>query len=788
MTEEIKDKKEVDEKRVKKTVIRRRAKPAPVKEAAPAPSEETPAVVETTAAEESSAQASVVKKAAPAEKIKKADEVKTAAAKKDKAPEKKAAAPVDVAAAEAKAAQEGVSKKKAAKKAYKSPEKKKVEEAKVQALKKAKKEVTVVDFAEDQKKYNIKSIGHVGIFSKGKGRGRRKQQGPRPRKNMVQATRPLMQTEITTPKAEKQIVKISEAISVTELSQKMGVKAGDIIKKLMDIGIMATVNQMVDFESAQLVAGEFDVEVENVAIGEDQLIDTVAEVEVEGGVEFITRPPVVTVMGHVDHGKTSLLDAIRQTNVTSGESGGITQHIGAYHVHLDKGDITFLDTPGHEAFTAMRARGAGATDIVILVVAANDGVMPQTIEAITHAKAAGVPIIVAINKVDLEDANPDRVKQMLTEYELVPEDWGGSTIFVEVSAKAKTNITQLLEMVILQSEVLELKAPVDVRAQGVVVEARLDKGRGPVATVLVQNGVLKKGDVYVVGKVSGRVRALVSDWGEVTDSAGPSMPVEIVGLSGVPNAGDIFNVVKDEATARQIAQMRIDKEQKAISGTRGKVSLEDLFEQIKEGEVKEIDLILKGDVQGSVEALKDSLLKLSTEKVTVNVMHTAVGGISEGDVMLASASNAIIVGFHVRPEQKAKHLAEAENVDIRLYDIIYDVVEDVRNAMEGMLTPLIKEDIIGRVEIREVFKISRLGNIAGCFVTEGKITRASHIRLIRDNVVIFEGDLSTLKRFKDDAKEVMSGFECGLTIQNFNDIKVGDVVEPYILREEADTL
>lgn len=780
MTEEKKDNTEVVEKRVKKTVIRRRAVVKPkVEEIVP---EETPAIVEAAAA----GVTTETPAAEPKEAAVAVAETKATAKKAVEA--KKVQAPVDVAAAEAKAAQEGASKKKAAKKPFKTPDKKKAEDAKTQAAKKTKKEVTVVDFAEDQKKYNIKSIGHVGIFSKGKGRGRRRPQGPRPRKNIVQATRPLMQTEITTPKAEKQIVKISEAISVTEFSQKMGVKAGDIIRKLMDIGIMATVNQMIDFESAQLVAGEFDVEVENVAVGEEQLIDTVSEVEVEGGAEFVTRPPVVTVMGHVDHGKTSLLDAIRQTNVTSGESGGITQHIGAYHVHLEKGDITFLDTPGHEAFTAMRARGAGATDIVILVVAANDGVMPQTIEAINHAKAAEVPIIVAVNKVDLPDANPDRVKQMLSEYDLVPEDWGGSTIFVEVSAKERTNITQLLEMVILQSEVLELKAPVDVRAQGVVVEAKLDKGRGPVATVLVQNGVLKKGDVYVVGKVSGRVRALISDWGETTDSAGPSMPVEIVGLSGVPNAGDIFNVVKDEPTARQIAQMRIDKEQQLISGTRGKVSLEDLFDQIKEGEVKELDLILKGDVQGSVEALKDSLLKLSTEKVTVNVMHTAVGGISEGDVMLASASNAIIIGFHVRPELKAKQLSEAENVDIRLYDIIYDVVEDVRNAMEGMLTPLIKEDILGHVEIREVFKISRLGNIAGCFVTDGKITRNAHIRLIRDNVVIFEGDLGTLKRFKDDAKEVLSGFECGLTVANFNDIKVGDIVEPYVLREEADTL
>ena len=602
------------------------------------------------------------------------------------------------------------------------------------------------------------------------------------RKGSAQQARPMKKTEITTVKDSKRVVRIVDAISVADLSQRLGVKANEIIKKLMGLGIMATVNQLIDTDAVTLIAQDYDYEVENTAVLEENLM--VADSETPTG-ELAPRPPVVTVMGHVDHGKTSLLDAIRKTNVVRGEAGGITQHIGAYHVHLDKGDVTFLDTPGHEAFTAMRARGAKATDIVILVVAADDGVMPQTIEAINHAKAAGVPIIVAINKIDLPQADPGKIKQELTGYGLVSEEWGGDTIFIEVSAKKGIKIKELLELILLQAEVLELKANHTAAARGIVVEAKLDKGRGPVSTMLIQDGLLKVGDAIVTGMHYGRIRAMISDWGERVDSAGPSMPIEILGLSGVPQAGDTFVAVKDEATAKQIAAIRERKNLEKAQMKSAKVSLTDLYDKINKGEVKELNLVIKADVQGSIEAVKETLAKLSTEAIKIKVIHSAVGGINEGDVMLASASNAIVVGFNVRPDVKAQSIAEKESVDLRLYTIIYNLVDEIKAAMEGMLAPVIKEEIVGRASVREVFRITKVGNVAGCYVTDGKITRGAKVRLIRDNVVIYDGKLAALKRFKDDVKEVASGYECGMSIEGYNDIKTGDVLELYMLREEA---
>jgi len=593
--------------------------------------------------------------------------------------------------------------------------------------------------------------------------------------------RELKKTEITVPKAAKRVIKISDAISVGDFSQRVGVKAGDIIKKLMNLGIMATINQFIDADAATLVATDFGYEVEKIAPQEDLLLE---DTTTERG-ELNPRAPVVTVMGHVDHGKTSLLDAIRKTNVAAGEAGGITQHIGAYHVHLEKGDITFLDTPGHEAFTAMRARGAKVTDIVVLVVAADDGVMPQTVEAINHAKAAKVPIIVAINKIDLPTAEPKKIRQSLTEYGLVAEEWGGDTMFAEVSAKKGIGIKELLEIILLQAEMLELKVSPKRPAKGAIIEAKLDKGRGPVATVLVHEGTVKIGDAFVSGVHCGRVRAMISDWGKKVEEAGPAMPVEILGLSGVPEAGDVFTVVRDEVTAKQIAGIRLKKKQESEIKKTAKISLAELYEKIKEGAVKELSVVVKGDVQGSVEAVKEMLGKLPADTIKVNIIHNAVGGITEGDVMLASASNAIVIGFNVRPEPKTQALAEKEGVDIRLYSIIYELVDDIRKAMEGMLAPTIKENILGRAAVREAFRISKVGTIAGCYVTDGKILRASRVRLIRDNIVIYDGKMSSLKRFKEDVREVLSGYECGIAIEGFNDIKTGDTIEAYQMEEVA---
>ena len=591
-------------------------------------------------------------------------------------------------------------------------------------------------------------------------------------------------TEITVPKAIKRIIKISESISVGELAKRLGIKANDLIKSLMKMGMMVTINHQLDYDTSVILASEYDYEVENVAVDLDEILEST----VDAPETLIKRPPVVTIMGHVDHGKTSLLDAIRETNVIAGEAGGITQHIGAYDVELNGRKITFLDTPGHEAFTAMRARGAKVTDIVVLVVAADDGVMPQTKEAINHAKAADVPIIVAINKIDKPGAKPDRVKQELTDQGVISSDWGGDVTMVEVSAKQRTNLEGLLEMILLQADLMELTANPNKLAKGTIVEGRLDKGRGPVATVLVQEGTVKTGDYCVVGVHSGRVRAMQNDRGEKVTEAGPSMPVELVGLSGVPNAGDIFVAMKDEKQAKEIATLRQIKQREVEFAKHTKLSLEDLYKRIQSGEVKDLNVVVKGDVQGSVEAVSETLRKLSTEAVRLNVIHSAVGAITETDVNLAAASNAVIIGFNVRPEIKAQGHAEREGVDIRLYSIIYDAVEDVKKAMEGLLDPTFKEKSLGRAVLRDVFSVPKFGNVAGCYVTDGKMVRNAQVRLLRDNVVVYEGKMSSLRRFKDDVKEVASGYECGIGLENYNDIKIDDIIEAFEMEKIATKL
>jgi translation initiation factor IF-2 len=598
-----------------------------------------------------------------------------------------------------------------------------------------------------------------------------------PRKKKALPGKEQKKTEITTPRASKRVVRISEVVTVGELAKAMGVKAGEIIKKLMDSGMMATINQVLDFDTASLIASEFEYNIENVAFDAESALEIGHEAPTDDNVQ--PRPPVVTIMGHVDHGKTSLLDAIRQTNVTAQEAGGITQHIGAYRVDVRGRQVTFLDTPGHEAFTAMRARGAKVTDMVVLVVAADDGVMPQTVEAINHARAANVPIIVAINKIDKPDANVERIKQNLTEYGLVAEDWGGDTICVPVSAKTKEGLPHLLEMLLLQADVLELKANPDKRARGTIVEAKLDRGRGPVATVLVQEGTLKGGDPFVCGGNYGRVRAMVDDMGRKVDLAGPSTPVEILGLQGVPEAGNSFVVVGDEATARQVAEHRRGKQREATLVKTAKVSLEDLYHQIQAGDIKELRVVIKADVQGSVEALSEALSRLSTDEVRLNVLHASVGGITESDVLLASASNAVVIGFNVRPESKAADVAEREGVDVRLYTVIYDALNDVRDAMEGLLEPTVREKTVGRAEVRQVFSVPSFGVISGSFVLDGKITRNAAARLVRDHVVVYTGKVTSLRRFKEDAREVQTGYECGIGLENYQDAKVGDIIEVY---------
>ena len=591
----------------------------------------------------------------------------------------------------------------------------------------------------------------------------------------------MRRLEMERQRRQKLEITIPDEIQVGELAARLKVTAAEVIKRLMALGVMASVTEVIDYDTAAMVAMEIGAKVEKEVILtiEDRLIDD----SKDNDENLQERSPVVVVMGHVDHGKTSLLDAIRHANVTSTEAGGITQHIGAYRVMVNDRPITFLDTPGHEAFTSMRARGAQVTDIAILVVAADDGIMPQTVEAINHAKAAGVSIIVAINKMDKDTANPDKVKQELTEYELVPEEWGGDVICVPVSAVTKQGIDTLLEMVQLVADMKELKANPDRLAKGTVIEAKLDKGRGPVATVLVQNGTLHTGDVIIAGTALGRVRVMLDDHGQQVEEAGPSVPVEITGLAEVPSAGDTFNAVEDERLARELVEQRRHEQKEEVFKSYQKVTLDNLFSQIAEGEMKELPIIVKADVMGSVEAVRQSLEKISNDEVRVRVIHGAVGAVSESDVMLAEASNAIIVGFNVRPDPVAKENAEQSGVEIRLYRIIYDAIEDVTAAMKGMLAPKFKDVDLGRAEIRQVYKITGVGVVAGCYVLEGKIARNANIRVVRDGIIVADDKLSSLKRFKDDVREVASGYECGMTMEKFNDIKEGDILEAYVVEE-----
>lgn len=608
-----------------------------------------------------------------------------------------------------------------------------------------------------------------------RGKGRRKGGKAAP---TTQTTQPL--------KAAKRKIRVTEAIRVADMAHQMGLKANEIIKVLFGLGVMATINQALDFETATLVASEFGYEVEKAGFSED---DYLTPKEVDAPETLKPRPPVVTIMGHVDHGKTSLLDAIRKTNVTGGEAGGITQHIGAYHVKTKRGEIVFLDTPGHEAFTAMRARGAQVTDLVILVVAADDGVMEQTREAINHSRAAGVPIMVAVNKMDKPSADPDRVLRELAELGLQAEEWGGDTIVAKVAAKTRMGLDELLEMVALQSEIMELKANPDKFARGHIVEAKLDKGRGPVATVLIQEGTLRQGDNFVCGPFSGRVRALMSDQGKKVKDAGPSLPVEVQGFEGVPEAGEEFFVVNDEKLARRIADSRAIKQRERDLASESRVTLETFLSQRKsDQETLTLNLVLKADVQGSLEAITEALLKQSTEKVRINVVHGGTGAITESDILLASASQAIIIGFNVRPTAKIKDVAEHENVDVRFYEIIYKLVDDIKGAMTGMLAPVQREVYLGQAEVRDTFSVPKVGVIAGSYVADGKIARNAGVRLLRDGVVVYTGKISSLKRFKDDSKEVVKGNECGVGLENFNDVKIGDIIEAFETVEEAATL
>ena len=593
----------------------------------------------------------------------------------------------------------------------------------------------------------------------------------------------LRRLELERARKQQLRVRIPDVITVGELATRLKVTATEVIKKLMMLGVMATINEEIDFDTASLVAEELGAKVEHEVIVtiEDRLIDEDDDAE-----DTEERCPVVCVMGHVDHGKTSILDRIRDAHVTAGEAGGITQHIGAYQVRYEGKDITFLDTPGHEAFTAMRARGANITDIAILVVAADDGIMPQTVESINHAKAAGITVIVAINKMDKEGANPDRIKEELTKYGMVCEEWGGDVICVPVSAKTGEGIDDLLENILLIAETSELKANPDRRAKGTVVEARLDKGRGPIATLLVQNGTLHAGDVIIAGTAVGRVRVMTNDKGQAVESAGPSVPVEITGLAEVPEAGDTFNAVEDERLARELVEQRKHEAKQAKFNEYQKVTLDNLFSQIEQGEMKELSLIVKADVQGSVEAVTQSLEKLSNEEVRVRVIHGGVGGIKESDVMLASASNAIIIGFNVRPDQTAEEIAARDKVDIRTYRVIYDAIEEIETAMKGMLAPKFREVVMGRIEVRQVYKISNVGAVAGAYVLNGKVTRQCEIRVVRDGIVIAEDKMSSLKRFKDDVKEVGESYECGITLEKFRDFKEGDIFEAFIMEEYRD--
>lgn len=604
-----------------------------------------------------------------------------------------------------------------------------------------------------------------------------------PKKKKGMLARPAMQTQITTPKASKRVVKVNQTMKVGDLAMEMGIKAPELVKKLMKEGVMATMNTDLDFDTIALIAPEFGFEAVNAFKSAEEVILDTAFGDLNAAP--VTRPPVVTIMGHVDHGKTSLLDAIRNARVAAGEAGGITQHIGAYQVTTEDGHlITFLDTPGHEAFTAMRARGANVTDIAVIVVAADDGVMPQTAEAINHAKAAGVPMIVAINKMDKPGANPDKIKQQLTEYEVVPEEWGGSTIFVGVSALKKTGIKELLEQIHLIAEVGELKANPKRSGTGAVIEARLEKGRGNVATILVKDGTVQLGQQIVAGTVTGRVKSLTNDRGERVKEAGPGMPVEVLGLDGTPAAGDQFDIVADETIAEQVIRIREQQAAKAAAPT-GKISLEEIFSKVKQGDVKELAVILKADVSGSLEAINGMFSKVSTPEVKLRVIHSAVGGITENDVLLAQTAKGIVVGFNVRPDTNAAAVAKRIGIEVRTYSIVYEMMDDMKKAMVGLLTPDVVEKVMGRAEVRNTFTVPKIGTIAGSFVSDGKIQRSNMARLLRDGKIIYEGKISSLKRFKDDAREVATGFECGIGIENFNDIKVGDVIEAFVKEEVA---
>ncbi|MFC1889240.1 translation initiation factor IF-2 [Thermodesulfobacteriota bacterium] len=744
---------EVVEERVQPTIIRRRVRkvePEPVPEKA----EEAPAVEDVSAEPEPEEKA----EAAPAE------EAETPAAVEPETPKEEASAAV--------------------------AEKPETESEKAKPA------------AEEKKKgktYPPKHLrqGEAIPFTRGKKkkgppvRGRRGRRPQRDRvaieyrkKGKAEVRRRPQSTKITVPKAIKRKIKIEETISIQELAKRMSVKASELIRKLFSMGMAVTLNESLDLDSASLAASEFDYEVEKAGMREETVLKAAEDIDED----LKSRAPVVTVMGHVNHGKTLLLDTIRDTNVVAREAGGITQHIGASTIDLNGDRIVFLDTPGHEAFTALRARGALITDIVILIVAADDGLMPQTMEAIDHAKAAGVPIIVAINKIDLPTANIEKVRQQLAEHELVSEEWGGDTIFAEISAKEGTGIDSLLEMISLQAEMMELKSNSDKAARGVVIEARMSRKLGAIATVLVQEGTLKVGDAFVSGTCFGRIRAMTDDKGKTLKSAGPSTPIEVVGFSGVPEAGKEFVVVKAEKDAKTIAANREQKARESKLSTPDRVTLEDIFANMEAGEVKELNVVIKADVQGSIEAIRDSLGRLNTDKVKTNIILSGVGGITESDVMLAAASEAIVLGFNVRPEPKARKAAEAEGIEIKLYSIIYDAISDVKDAMLGILDPTYKEVVQGRGEVVQLFKVAKLGVIAGMRWDEGKVERSSKVRVVRDSVVVYSGDIDTLRRYKDDVKEVQAGLECGIHIEKFNDIKEGDILESFFMEEVAPTL
>ncbi len=791
---------EMEETRVKSTVIRRRAVRTPAEESQAAIEEESPVegaqepapaapenkeelkkpeVIETPeikAPEKEPAPAAAVKAIEPQPKKEPAvvsEEKKPAAARPVIEPAREKKAPAASGASAVPSAPRVVKEVTAPK--TEKPAKPGV----VKGWKKGKKPVEVVmEEAPGKKKTFFKKLVDKKDTRQQWERERDDERAARLKEDKKGTITRMKKTEITTPKAIKRRIRVKESIRVSELAKSMGVKAGDLISKLIAQGIMASINQSLDIDTATLIAADFGYQIEPVDVEE-----AIPAQEADSK-NLQPRAPVVTVMGHVDHGKTSLLDAIRQTNVIEGEAGGITQAIGAYHVNVKNRDIVFLDTPGHEAFTSMRARGARVTDIVVLVVAADDGVMEQTVEAINHAKAANVPIIVAVNKIDKPGANPERIMRELSDYNLISEEWGGDTLFAQISAKKKTGIEELLELILLQADVMELKADPDRPARGVIIESKLDKGRGPVATVLIQEGTLKEGDIFVCKTEFGKVRAMLNDKGGRMKEAGPSMPVEVIGFSNVPQAGTDFNAVEDEKRARSISEYWINKEREKDLAASAKVTLEQLYERIKEG-TKELNVVIKADVQGSVEALSESLQKLSTSDVRLKVIHSSIGTITETDVLLASASDAVIIGFKVRPDSRVIELAKAEGVEIKLYDIIYNVINDVKDAMVGLLEPIYKEISQGRAEVKEIFKVPKVGTIAGSVVTEGKISRDSNLRLVRDGVMVYDGKLVSLRRFKDDVREVVSGLECGIGIEGFNDIKVGDMIEAYT-REEVE--